>query len=275
MAQTDPHRRGLGAAEAADRLRRDGPNELPRAAVRGLVHIVFDVLREPMFALLVAAGAIYLVLGDTLEALVLIAFASGSVFIAVIQEQRGERALEALRDLSSPRALVVRDGVRVRIPGREVVRGDLIVIAEGDRVPADARLVQAAGLRADEALLTGESVPVAKHSGGDGDGARVFSGTLITAGSGLAVVEATGAATEMGKVGQALGRIDMEPPRLRAQTRAVVRVFGVVRHCDERSGRAPLRPVPRFYGSRRRLPASPSACRCCPRNFRSSLPCSW
>src|SRR3954454_3275011 len=146
------HSGGLSAAEAAAQLRRDGPNALPDAARRSLARVALDVAREPMFALLLGAGALYLLLGDLVEALVLLGFACLSVSIAVAQEARTERALEALRDLSSPRALVVRDGERRRIPGREVVRGDLLILAEGDRVPADAWLLAAETLELDESL---------------------------------------------------------------------------------------------------------------------------
>ena len=157
---------GLSEATAAALLRDDGPNELPQADRRTALRIVFDVVREPMLALLVGGGTVYLVLGDLEEALILVAFAGLSILITVVQEARTERVLETLRDLTSPRALVVRDGERRRIAGREVVRGDLIVLSEGDRVPADARLVVAQDLEADELLLTGESVPVRKAASG-------------------------------------------------------------------------------------------------------------
>lgn len=139
--QTDP--RGLTADEAAARLAAHGANELARAGRRRLPQILREVLTEPMFALLLGSGASYLVLGDTLEALLLLVVASLSVGIAVMQEARSERTLEALRDLTSPRALVIRDGERRRIAGREVVRGDLVVLSEGDRVPADGTLIAA------------------------------------------------------------------------------------------------------------------------------------
>lgn len=153
---------GLSAAEVATRRAAEGFNELPKAARRTPIRIILEVVREPMLALLLAGGVIYLLLGSLEEALILLAFALLSVFITVIQETRTERVLDALRDLSSPRALVVRDGQRQRIAGREVVRGDLIILAEGDRVPADALLVEAEDLQTDESLLTGESVPVHK-----------------------------------------------------------------------------------------------------------------
>ena len=126
--------RGLSQAEAAARLAAEGPNELPQADARSLLRIAFDVVREPMFGLLLAAGIAYLVLGQSTEAVALLVFASASVAIAVVQETRSERVLEALRDLTSPRALVIRDGQRQRIPGREVVRGDIVILSEGDRV---------------------------------------------------------------------------------------------------------------------------------------------
>ncbi|HEV2269935.1 MAG TPA: cation-translocating P-type ATPase [Steroidobacteraceae bacterium] len=231
-------RRGLSAREAAERLRAEGPNALPELERRTALRIIVEVVREPMFALLLGAGVLYLLLGSRGEALVLFAFACFSVAIAIIQEGRSERVLEALRDLTSPRALVIRDGEQVRIAGREVVRGDLLVLAEGDRVPADALLVSGDGTSADESLLTGESVPVRKRvsldppaadaaPGGD-DLPLVFSGTLIVTGGGLAVVTATGLRSEIGKIGHAVTRITPEPPRLQVQTRGFVTGFAIV-----------------------------------------------
>src|SRR5690242_12457510 len=156
--------RGLTEADARALLKTEGPNELPRSEHRTAFRIVVETLREPMLALLLAGGAIYFALGDVKEAIVLVLFASLSIVITVIQESRTERVLEALRDLTSPRALVIRDGERKRIAGREVVRGDLVVLAEGDRVPADALLVETRDLQTDESLLTGESVAVRKRS---------------------------------------------------------------------------------------------------------------
>jgi Ca2+-transporting ATPase len=132
---------GLTSAEAKRRLETEGPNSLPDAARRSSLAIALEVVREPMFLLLVAGAAIYLLLGDVREALVLAASIVVVMTITVVQERKSERALEALRDLSSPRALVVRDGAPLRVAGAEVARGDLMLLAEGDRVPADARLV--------------------------------------------------------------------------------------------------------------------------------------
>jgi Ca2+-transporting ATPase len=228
---------GLSEGEATARLRTEGFNDLPSTERRTLLHIVGDVLREPMFALLLGAGAVYLALGDLGEASILLAFATFSVLIAVVQQTRSERVLDALRDIASPRALVVRDGQRRRIPGREVVRGDVIVLLEGDRVPADGVLTVATDLQVDESLLTGESVTVRKtHATPDVTMARpggentpfVFSGTLVVHGEGLAVVQATGPRSELGKIGQSLRRIATEPPRLQIETRHLVGIFALL-----------------------------------------------
>ena len=153
---------GLSQAEAQSRLRVEGANELPSAGQRNIQAIALEVLREPMFLLLVAAGAIYLLLGDVSDALMLLGFVFVVMSITIYQEFKTERVLEALRDLTSPRALVLREGVERRIAGREVVRGDILILAEGDRVPADAALISCNDFAADESLLTGESVAVRK-----------------------------------------------------------------------------------------------------------------
>ncbi|HEY7576920.1 MAG TPA: cation-translocating P-type ATPase [Acetobacteraceae bacterium] len=229
--------RGLTARLAAERLAAEGRNVLPRAEHRSFIRIAVDTLREPMFALLLSAGAIYLVLGDIREALILFLFACTSVGIAVVQEARTERVLESLRDLTSPRALVIRDGIEQRIAGADVVRGDLVVLAEGDRVPADATVVAAHDLTTDESLLTGEPVPVRKiavpdappatQPGGD-DLPYVYSGSLVVRGHGKALVTATGARSAIGRIGVAISTIETEPPRLQAETGRLVRRFAIV-----------------------------------------------
>lgn len=224
-SDTGPSDSGLTSAEAASRLTRQGPNELARTNSRSPLRIVFDVLKEPMLSLLLLGGAVYLVLGSLEEALILLVFACLSIGITVVQEARTERVLDALRDLTSPRALVIRDGQRQRIAGREVVVGDLIVLAEGDRVPADASLIAAQGLAADESLLTGESVPVRKQT--SDASAKVFSGTLVTRGFATARVTATGPRTELGKIGASLADLDTETPHLQKQIRRLVVILSL------------------------------------------------
>lgn len=229
---------GLSETEARLRLQQDGFNELPRTERRTPLRIVLEVLREPMLSLLLCGGIVYLLLGDFREAVLLLAFGLISVVITIVQETRTERVLEALRELTSPRALVVRDGERRRIAGRDVVRGDLLVLSEGDRVPADAVLVSARDLAADESLLTGESVPVRKqlantqaadasladHRPGGDDQPFVYSGSLVVRGEGLARVEATGPRSEIGKIGLSLHGLQPERPRLQQQTARLVRL---------------------------------------------------
>ena len=134
--------RGLTSIEARQRLSQQGPNELPATAQRGAWGLLRDVVLEPMFLLLVACGAIYLALGDRHEALMLLGFVLVVIGITYVQKRRSEQSLEALRDLSSPRALAIRDGQAVRIAGRELVVGDTVLLAEGDRVPADLQLIE-------------------------------------------------------------------------------------------------------------------------------------
>jgi Ca2+-transporting ATPase len=224
---------GLSRAQAAERLARDGPNELPSSKPRSVFAIAASIVREPIFLLLIACGAIYLLLGDKGEALMLMGFVLVVIAIAFVQERKAERALEALRDLSSPRALVLRGGEAQRIAGREVVRGDLLLLAEGDRVPADAVLVAGKSLSADESLLTGESVPVAKlpativpeamsPPGGDGS-PFLFSGTMIVQGKGSATVVATGGRTALGRIGRSLASLVPEPSRIQTETARIVK----------------------------------------------------
>ena len=210
---------GLSENEAAERLRRDGPNELPTAKQRGVFALAAGVAREPMFLLLLVCGAIYFFLGEAQEAFMLFGFVAFIAAITLYQERKTERTLEALRDLSSPRALVIRGGHQKRIAGRDVVRDDIVVLVEGDRVPADAVLLSTTSLLTDESVLTGESVPVRKiaddgdaqmvRPGGD-DLPFVYSGTLVVQGQGYARVLATGAQTELGRIGKALQSVETE-----------------------------------------------------------------
>jgi len=228
---------GLTQAEAAERLRTEGYNELPGGHKRTTLTIALEVVREPMFLLLVAAGSIYFLLGDVGEASVLLSFVLVVMGITIYQEKRTERVLEALRDLTSPRALVIRDSQQLRIPGREVVRGDILLLTEGDRVPADAAVLSSSKLQIDESLLTGESVPVNKtpwdgkepiaRPGGD-NLPFVYSGTLIVQGQAIAQSLAIGALSEIGRIGKALQSLETEATPLQRQTGRLVRALAIV-----------------------------------------------
>jgi Ca2+-transporting ATPase len=225
---------GLTQAEAAHRLKTIGYNELPTSNRRRMWQIAFGVVREPMFLLLLASGIIYLVLGEARDAAMLLGFVFVIIGITLYQERKTERALEALRDLASPRALVLRDGEVTRIPGREVVPDDVVLLVEGDRVPADAVVLDSNHLMLDESLLTGESMPVRKIAGdprgelgrpGGDDLPGVYSGTIVVQGHGVVRVRATGFATEMGKIGKTLQQEKEESSPLEVETRRVIRNF--------------------------------------------------
>ena len=228
--------RGLTHEQAVARLRADGPNELPSAKPRSFLAIAWEVLREPMILLLVAAGAIYLILGEPRDSIVLLISIFAILGIDLYQQNKTERALEALRDLSSPRALAIRDGVRTRIAGRDVVCGDIVILTEGDRVPADGVVLSCVSLSVDESLLTGESVPVRKSPGnvnltmarpGGDELPFVYSGTLVVQGHGIAEIKETGSRTELGRVGKALQTIEPEVSHLKKETKRVVAIMGV------------------------------------------------
>ena len=257
-----PARQGLSAAEAARRLATEGPNLLPGSAPKSTLAIVRDVVTEPMFLMLLAAGSIYLALGDRGEALFLLGFVFVVIGITLAQERKTQRALESLRDLSAPRALVIRDGQEQRIAGREVVRGDLLVLHEGDRIAADALLIDGQ-LEVDESLLTGEAVPVAKlplaqdsqnaqasasaeapatragppqaRPAPSGDSAAhevasvgaIYASTVVTRGVAVAQVCATAAHTAVGRIGADLAATVEPPSALQQGSRRLVRNLGI------------------------------------------------
>jgi Ca2+-transporting ATPase len=230
-------RQGLTGSVALARLKRDGLNELPSAKPSTIFDTALQVIKEPMFLLLIGTASVYVLLGDATEAAAMVAAVLGIIGITFYQERKAERALDALRDLASPRALVIRDGERRRIAGREVVRGDLVVLSEGDRVPADGIVIEAINLQLDESLLTGESVPVSKSAAaqpvaiapsGANQTSLVFFGSMVVRGTGLAEVKETGVATEIGKIGTALQRLRPESTRLQRETSQVVRILAVL-----------------------------------------------
>jgi calcium-translocating P-type ATPase len=204
---------GLTDAEAARRLAADGPNELPAPKRERLLSRLLRQLAEPMSLLLLAAAAVSaLVLGEQLDAVAITVIVALNAVIGLVQEGRAARALEALRRLETPLARAERAGLVRTIPARELVVGDLVHLAAGDRVPADLELGVASALEVDESLLTGESLPIAKTVGDPGPDGQVWSGTLVTRGAGRGLVTATGTATKLGAVAAGLeGRQDPTP----------------------------------------------------------------
>ncbi len=222
---------GLSSTEAAALLLSHGPNELPRPGRRRWLAIVLGVLREPMLLLLLGASTIYYLLGEHADALILLVSVLAVIALTVVQEGRSEHALDALRDLSAPRVQVRRDGTTRNVPASEVVPGDWIEVGEGDRVPADARVVEGVALMLDESLLTGESVPVSRApalAGVEPAQSRIQAGTLVVRGHGVAEVTATGRDTTMGGIGDSLQPMRGARTRLQAEMRRVVAVFAVL-----------------------------------------------
>ncbi|MFI7469775.1 cation-translocating P-type ATPase [Nonomuraea sp. NPDC049646] len=190
-----PSSSGLSSAEAAVRLERDGPNLLPRKPPTPLWRRVVTQLRDPLIIVLLIAAALTVGTGDWTDAAVIALVIVVNTAVGVTQEVRADRAITALAELATPEARVVRDGHQRQIPAGDVVAGDLLVLAEGDIVPADAEVVESAALLVDESALTGESVPVDKDAG-----ATVSSGTVVARGRGRAVVTAIGAASASGRI---------------------------------------------------------------------------
>jgi P-type Ca2+ transporter type 2C len=228
---------GLSEEAVNEKIAKEGFNELPSSKPKSLLALGWGVVKEPMFLLLVACGTLYLVLGDVQEGLMLLGFVFVIMGIEFYQEKKTEKALDALKDLASPRALVIRGGVEKRIAGRDVVTDDLVILQEGDRVPADATVLYSVNLSADESLLTGESVPVSKSEwngtdkniqpGGD-ELPFVYSGSMIVQGNGVVKVTAIGSNTEIGKIGKALESVVEEPTKLKTEMGILVKRLAII-----------------------------------------------
>lgn len=222
-------RKGLTELQVEQILRTVGYNELPSAKPRSWLSFLLSAVREPMILLLLSCSTIYFLLGEPQDAAILLLSVLAVVAIAFYQEAKSGRALEALRDLTSPRARVIRDGHPKRIAGREVVPGDLLIVSEGDRIAADCRLLEASNLQTDESLLTGESAPVEKRVGpGPASENCLFASTLVTRGGGTATVTQTGPNTETGKIGKSLEQAPEAQTRLQTDMAKAVHVFGIV-----------------------------------------------
>jgi P-type Ca2+ transporter type 2C len=212
---------GLTTSTATQRLKNYGYNELPSARPKNIWRIAAEVVKEPMFLLLLSCSTLYTILGDYKEGVILVAAIFVIIGITFYQYRKTERALDALKKLSSPRALVIRDGVEVRIAGRELVPGDVIILHEGDRIAADAMLIDSSNLTVDESLLTGESIAVTKTV--DDGKSVVFSGTLVVQGTGMAEVTATGIHSQFGKIGVSLKNIESDETRLQKEMKILIK----------------------------------------------------
>jgi len=214
---------GLRTSEAKILQDKYGFNELPIQDPKTFFKTLVQIVTEPMFALLLLAAVIYLLIGSLEDAILLSCFIALSIGITTFQERKSEKAIEALKDLSSPRALVIRDGIATRISGREVVVGDLLVLEEGDRIAADAKIVDSNDLLVDESLLTGESEPIEKNTD-----QLLYSGSLVIRGGGKALVKAIGLETEIGKIGKSLKQITKAVSPLQSDIKALVKRFAIL-----------------------------------------------
>jgi P-type Ca2+ transporter type 2C len=231
---------GLSDEEAKKKLKEEGFNELPTSRTRSNLLIILDLLKEPMFVLLVLGSLIYFLIGNIQESIALSSFVLVVISITFYQEKKAKNALDALKNLSSPRALVIRSGYQKRIPGKEVVKDDLVVLYEGCRVPADGVLISSSNLLIDESLLTGESIPVRKvkwdnkkqlDKPDEDNLSLVFSGTLVISGQGIFKVYSTGIQTNLGKIGKSLKSIENQKTYLEKETKSFIKkvvFFGII-----------------------------------------------
>jgi len=218
--------KGLSDDEVKLRLNEFGFNELSSTRPKTIFKIILEVIKEPMFILLISCGLLYILLGDYKEGIILLSTILLIITITFLQHRKTEKALEALKKLSSPRTLVIRNGIEIRIPSREIVPGDIIIINEGDRISADGELLESTNLEIDESLITGESIPVIKNI--NSDKKSILNGTLVTKGRGVFKVLHTGHSTEFGKIGKTLDEIKEEATPLQAEMKKFIRNIGII-----------------------------------------------
>jgi Ca2+-transporting ATPase len=248
---------GISEQQAQEIIKQNGYNELANQKPRNVFWLLIAVLQEPMLLMILACGTIYLLLGEMRDALMLLTFIIVVIAITFYQERRTERSLLALKNLSSPRALVIRDAVQKRIAGREVAVGDIIILREGDRIPADCLVIMANNLMVDQSLLTGESMAVQKFCYDQSLTAEqinsanqsqieslkseiksnnnlsaeneylVFSGSLVISGNAIVKAIFTGQNTEIGKIGKSLAEITPENTLLQKETAKIIAKFAI------------------------------------------------
>lgn len=227
--------KGLSSAEAAELLKKWGPNELLKKPGPGLFSKFVDQFRSFIIVILLVAAAISALIGDAKDSAVILVILVMNAALGVFQEYRAERAIEAIKGMVAQRAFVVRDGEKREILAREIVPGDLILLEAGAKVPADASMVLASSLKVDEAVLTGESVPVKKDAGLVPEGAplaerknEVFMGTSVVYGSGHALVSRTGMKTEFGRITEMIQADEKGDTPLKLKMDELGRQLGVI-----------------------------------------------
>ena len=220
---------GLTDQAVAERRLRYGFNDMPTSQSKSFWRIAREVLKEPMFALLIACGTLYMLIGDYREGIVQLTAIVLIILITFFQYRKNERALDALRALAAPKARVIRNGKEGVIAAREVVPDDVMVISEGSRIVADGHLIESLHVLVDEALLTGESMPVEKIANDQGAStSEVYNGTLVVRGQGRVRVTAIGTATRFGQIGLSLSRLEAGETRLQGELRVLIRTLFII-----------------------------------------------
>jgi Ca2+-transporting ATPase len=224
--RTQPMSKGLSSQTAREKLLTYGPNELAHQPNFSGRRVWKEVITEPMILLLICCSILYFIIGETIESIVLFMMIGMILLISILQRTRSEKALEKLRELSAPRALVIRDGKPQRIPGREVVPHDVCILGAGDRVPADGKMLTATNLLVNESILTGESQPVLKSK--EVNDQMAYAGTLVMSGAGLLYVTHTGEHTKFGQIGKSLKKIQKIQTPLQKAVKRIVRIMGAI-----------------------------------------------
>jgi len=217
---------GLNSSEAKRRLARYGYNELTEASNgKSMLSLIFKVIKEPMFLLLIFCGSLYMILGDYQEGFILLCSIFLIITITIVQHHKTEKALAELKKLNVFKVMVIRNQKHVEIPARELVPGDCVCLNEGQRIPADGLIIQSDGFFVDESILTGESMHLFKSFENEN---KLFCGCLIVRGDGIMEVTSTGMATEIGKIGKSLSSISSELSPLQIQLRKLIEKLSIV-----------------------------------------------
>lgn len=215
--------KGLNPSEVIESRKQFGFNELEYKQRKRYIQLLLDVLKEPMFLLLLTCGIIYFIIGEFSEAVILLFWVIMVVFITFYQYAKAEKALAELKKLTISNAHVIRDGVQISIPSREIVPKDILIIHQGDRIPADGEIIEASNLLVDESILTGESQPVEKKEMNQyPEKSTVYGGTLVVSGRAFIKVSHTGKNSEFGKIGKSLKEIEIVPDKLQREMRGIV-----------------------------------------------------
>ncbi|HEX6427042.1 MAG TPA: HAD-IC family P-type ATPase, partial [Niastella sp.] len=220
--------KGLSETDIPFLLQQYGKNSFQLEKPRHLIHILADIIKEPMFILLMIACVIYFILGQPTEGIMMLVAICFVSAISLYQDARSTRALQALKQFTEPEVTVIRDGVKKTIHSEELVPGDVILLEEGNKVPADATVLQENDLSVNESIITGESVPVDKHETAGNN--NIYQGTTINTGKCYAVITATGNNTTLGKLGKTVSSITPQKTQLQTQVNRFVRqlaVFGI------------------------------------------------